>query len=1048
MAIIGRPIVWREHWTAVAILGTVIMLVYGDIAFMGYTLSPALWNWNVLIPPFGYHGRWLLFPNVLDPLATGSQNWPAYVLIAKMIRSGQLPLWNPYQGTGAPLAADPSWSTYFPFDLLYVFLGNQYWDYVWLLKLWTAGILAYLLLKRMGLGFSSAIGGGLAYCLSGAFIWSPFMNWTNVAILTPALLLVVVKCFDKPFAASVIVGGSFAFAIALLGAHLESLLIQFSYVFLFVIFEIATRRNQRKMLGAVTWAITILLGIGLAAFFLVPLQEYSGVAVFFHGPEVGIASFAGHRLVWWVGLFVPYLYGFLQTYFYAGLKGVAYWDISPGYIGVCVLFLSLLPFYPIIRGSVRFANSKYYFFFLATALLILLKIFGISPINWIGLLPGFQYIDFPRYSGSVLTMSFAGAGAYGIELVLRKESRNVCWPTVLFVLAAIFPAALSTIATIPGISTRLSPPGAYFPVSVAYLALAMYYVAISAYVAAKGGADAAKTLVALLVLELVSYVPRSLTVQYEAVRVCVLAGAGLLLVVGTRIKNPLELIEPFRCLSNMRRHNQEVLASPTKETLPGIIPMNFMNNVTTRRNFMATVIIAALILQFSISAVAPNGIPQRYDPYTTPPYVKFLQANLGYQRAYSPDGLFFPPSAGVYALQNLGEFSALMPSSFSAFSKANLDREAVVTTLVGNAYVRQNSTINAQSEIRDNIAFYSLLGVKYFVTSYSDIGTVSEISIQPESENDYAWAPVGSSTVSSSFVTDVPFDALTLRIGTYDRTNLGAVRIVMDAVPFNMSLHRESSIDATSIINGAPNKFSFELLPIAKKTKFVISISQSDTRKGNEVAILCWFHVKANPDLYLLPGSLNIALGLALLDPTLPLVYHDVNATIYENLRVFSRAFLVGHVVVASDDQDAILKTKQLGWETRNTTVIEGMPQDEVTAIDSAVGEPGDTSIEQYSPASVSIRAVALRTSLLVLTDTYFPGWRAYLDGTPVPTYRTYGLVRGIFIPPGPHQVLFKYEPTSFEIGVIISILSGAVLSFLVCSSAFRPKRKHMSSSR
>src|SRR5208337_3709154 len=273
MAIIGRPIVWREHWTAVAILGTVIMLVYGDIAFMGYTLSPALWNWNVLIPPFGYHGRWLLFPNVL-----------------------------------APLAADPSWSTYFPFDLLYVFLGNQYWDYVWLLKLWTAGILAYLLLKRMGLGFSSAIGGGLAYCLSGAFIWSPFMNWTNVAILTPALLLVVVKCFDKPFAASVIVGGSFAFAIALLGAHLESLLIQFSYVFLFVIFEIATRRNQRKMLGAVTWAITILLGIGLAAFFLVPLQEYSGVAVFFHGPEVGIASFAGHRLVWWVGLFVPYLY--------------------------------------------------------------------------------------------------------------------------------------------------------------------------------------------------------------------------------------------------------------------------------------------------------------------------------------------------------------------------------------------------------------------------------------------------------------------------------------------------------------------------------------------------------------------------------------------------------------------------------------------------------------------------------------------------------------------------------------------------------------------
>jgi hypothetical protein len=898
MAITSRRSVWGDHWIAAALLGVVVVLVYGDVVFMGYTLSPTLWSLSVLIPPFGYHGRWgaPFFPTVVDPLATGGQNWPVYVLIGKMIRSGQVPLWNPYQGTGAPLAADESWSTYFPFDLLYVFLGNPYWDYIWLLKLWTAGILAYFLLRHMGLSFHSAIGGGLAYCLSGAFIWSPFINWTNVAILTPALLLVVMKCFDQPFAPSIVVTGSLAFAISVLAAHLESLLIQFSYVFLFVIFEAATRRKQRKMFGVVTWVITIILGTGLAAFFLVPLQEYGGVAALFHGPWMGTISVVRglpgdeNPLIWWVSFFVPYLYSFLQTYFYAGLGRVFSWDNFPGYVGICVLFLSLLPLYPVVRRSVRFAYGKYYFFFLAAAILVLMKIFGVPPINWLGVLPGFQYVDFPRYSGSVLAMSFAGASAYGIELVRRGEARNVSWPVVLLMLTAILPVVLLTIPD------PLSPFGKYFPVSVAYLALAIYYAVISACVAAKGGANAAQTLVALLVLELASYIPRSLTIQFEAVRVGVLAGTGLLLFVGTRVKNPLDLIESFRPLSNMKLYNEQISAIPTRKTFLGIIPPPSIRNAMTRRNFMVAAIVAALILQFSISGVAPNGIPQRYDPYTAPPYVKFLEANLGYQRAYSPDGLFFPPSAGVYTLQNLGEFSALMPSSFYAFLKANLDNNTEGTDLVGNGYVRLNPAISAQCEIRANIAFYSLLGVKYFVTSYT-------------------------------------------------------------------------------VLN-------------------------------------------------------------------MPVAYHDVNATIYENLRAFPRTFLIGHVTVASDEQDAILKTRELGWETRNATVLEGMPENEVSAIDSAAGEPGVTSIEQYSPSSVSIHVVALRASLLVLTDTYFPGWRAYLDGTPVPTYRAYGLVRGVFIPPGPHQVLFKYESTSFKIGVIISVLSAAVLSILSCSSVYRPKRR------
>jgi hypothetical protein len=901
----GKPIVWREHWSAVAILGAVIMLVYGDIVFMGYTLSPALslWSASVLTPPFGYAGRSILFPTVIDPLATGGQNWPVYVLIGKILRTGQLPLWNPYQGTGAPLAADESWSTYFPFDLLYVFIGNPYWDIVWLLKLWVAGILAYLLLRHMELSFSSAIGGGLAYCLSGAFIWSPFMNWTNVAVLMPALLLVVMKCFERPLAASSIVSGSLAFGIALLGTHAESILIQFSYVLLFVIFEAATRRDQR-IRGLATWAITILLGLGLAAFYLLPFQEYVGLAFLFHGPGVGYWASLDipqgfytpvllAALISWVSLFVPYLYGFLHTYFYPTLRSVFFWDWTPGYMGTCVLFLSLIPLWPIVKRSLILPSSKYYAFFVGAAILILMKLFEIPPISWIGFLPALTYVNFPRYSGSVLAISFAGAGAYGIEFVARGKARNDSRVALLLVLVAILPA---TFLTIPN---PLAPSERYFPVSVAYLTLSVYYAAISAYVATKGGDDAARTLVCLLLLELVSYIPRGITIPYEAFRVSVLAGAGFLLAVRTAIKNSVQSIDPIQHLPHIKACDPRALASPAKEGKRRASGKS-VNNFLARRHFIAITIIAALILQFAISGAAPNGIPQRYDPYTTPPFINFLRANLGYQRAYSPDPpVLFPPSAGVYGLQDLGEFSALMPASFSAFSKADLDRGALAATLVGNWYTRLNSTISVQGEILANLASYSLLGVKYFVMSHPDMGT----------------------------------------------------------------------------------------------------------------------------------GNAN-----------LPIVYHDLNATIYQNLRVFPRTFLVGKVEVASNETDAILKTKQLGWQTRNQTVVEGMPQNEISIIDSAAGEPGNASIEQYSANSVSIRVLALRVSVLVLTDTYYPGWNAYLDGSLIATYRTYGLVRGVFIPPGHHQVLFKYEPTSFEIGAIISIFSGALLCFVACSSVYESK--------
>ncbi|MEE8380426.1 MAG: YfhO family protein, partial [Thermodesulfobacteriota bacterium] len=60
--------------------------------------------------------------------------------------------------------------------------------------------------------------------------------------------------------------------------------------------------------------------------------------------------------------------------------------------------------------------------------------------------------------------------------------------------------------------------------------------------------------------------------------------------------------------------------------------------------------------------------------------------------------------------------------------------------------------------------------------------------------------------------------------------------------------------------------------------------------------------------------------------------------------------------------------------------------------------------------------------SFLILSDTYYPGWKAFIDGRETTIYKTNGIVRGTFVSPGTHLVRFVYSPLSFKIGTLVSI--------------------------
>jgi hypothetical protein len=96
------------------------------------------------------------------------------------------PWWNPYEGTGAPLAAEMQSAALFPPTLLTAFPDGQLYEHM-LLEL-VAGLSTYLLLRRLALVRWASAAGGIAFALNGTFAWVSHAPANPVAFL-PLLLL-------------------------------------------------------------------------------------------------------------------------------------------------------------------------------------------------------------------------------------------------------------------------------------------------------------------------------------------------------------------------------------------------------------------------------------------------------------------------------------------------------------------------------------------------------------------------------------------------------------------------------------------------------------------------------------------------------------------------------------------------------------------------------------------------------------------------------------------------------------------------------------------
>ena len=154
---------------------------------------------------------------------------------------------------------------------------------------------------------------------------------------------------------------------------------------------------------------------------------------------------------------------------------------------------------------------------------------------------------------------------------------------------------------------------------------------------------------------------------------------------------------------------------------------------------------------------------------------------------------------------------------------------------------------------------------------------------------------------------------------------------------------------------------------------------------------------------------------------------------LFENNEVLPRAFVVYETVVDSDPLR--LRTIDVA---RQALVERPIPE-----LVGFTGEPVAATIVSDSALRVEIQATTSQPGLLVLSDSYFPGWTATVDGSPREIHRVDIALRGVLLPSGEHTIVFEYQPRWFQVGVVVSLLGWLVVLALLLPRLMRrgPKR-------
>jgi membrane protein YfhO len=172
-------------------------------------------------------------------------------------------------------------------------------------------------------------------------------------------------------------------------------------------------------------------------------------------------------------------------------------------------------------------------------------------------------------------------------------------------------------------------------------------------------------------------------------------------------------------------------------------------------------------------------------------------------------------------------------------------------------------------------------------------------------------------------------------------------------------------------------------------------------------------------------------------------VYADSEIRVLEDTAAFPRAFLVPNARVAPSLGSALSQMVHQPFQPDQQVILADDTTTRSTDLDGERGGHGTARVTEYGPNSVRVHTSADKDAWLVLSDTYYPGWTATVDGQLTTVLRGDVLFRVVPVPGGEHDVEFHFEPASVKLGGAISLMAFVVVvvGLVLAGRAARPGR-------
>lgn len=159
----------------------------------------------------------------------------------------------------------------------------------------------------------------------------------------------------------------------------------------------------------------------------------------------------------------------------------------------------------------------------------------------------------------------------------------------------------------------------------------------------------------------------------------------------------------------------------------------------------------------------------------------------------------------------------------------------------------------------------------------------------------------------------------------------------------------------------------------------------------------------------------------------------DRSEIVLQNRTVLPKGWLVPSVSVLGDPRQALAIMQGPMFDPQRLALVETPPPLAMAPLESpSAGSPGQVTLTRFEGERIDLKVTNNANALLVLGEKYYKGWRAKVDGKATDIHRVNYILRGVYLPPGQHEVSFTFEPLPFKVGKYLTFSSMAVFMVML----------------